>query len=194
MTDAQVLDAETARGQGCEGMADGVEPRHSAQDEEQGLDDRETQVNEPEDLGGSGYPGGYLVHGRTGSLRFHETEAAEPEEGKDRDGEDDDAHAAEPVSRGAPEKQGAGQYFYIREYARSRGRESAHHLIERVYEGGYIARQEEGEGSDKGSHQPCEGDEKKTFPIGEIRSPILSAHETHESQEEKSGKGGYEEG
>ena len=70
--------------------------------------------------------------GRAGQLRLQQLAAADAQARQDRDGEHDDAHAAEPVAELAPEEHRAVEPFDVGEHRRARGGEARDRLEERV--------------------------------------------------------------
>ncbi len=131
--DADVLGGESACGDGSEGVADGIEKRHSAEIQKECLKKSQDDVDDTEDFRRAGDPGSELVaHGFDArNFRVVEGLSADSEHGEDCQREHHDSHAADPVGEAPPEKDAVGKAFD------SFGEAGAvHHHQGLVYDGG----------------------------------------------------------
>jgi hypothetical protein len=98
IADAEIVCGETADGDRGEGVAQGVESAHARQHVASQTADRKTEIDVPQRFGGLGNAWRQLgVLDRTrrfGAVQLH---TADTQHGQHGDGEDDDAHAAEPL-------------------------------------------------------------------------------------------------
>ena len=101
--DARRAGGKSAGTQGGEGLAHGLEAVHAGQPEGNDLQQRQQDVDLPQGLGGLEHarrePLG-LGAGEFGAVEIH---AALPDQRQDRQPEQHDAHAAQPVGEAAPQ-------------------------------------------------------------------------------------------
>ena len=136
VADAGVVGGEAAQRDGREAVADGVEHAHAGQPVGGGARDGEREVDVPQGLGGLGDARRQLgVLDRTGDLGAVEQHAADPEHGQHGDGEDDDAHAAQPLQQLAVEQHGVRQGVEAVQHRGAGGGETGEGLEDGVGEG-----------------------------------------------------------
>lgn len=154
--DAVGVGGESSGGERGEGVAEGVEPSHAAKAQGDGFCQRESTVEFPHEYGcvldagreGLGDWARYLV--------LHEGSSARAEEGEKRDEEDNDPHAAEPVSEAAPEVQTLRKCTKILQDGGSGGCEAGHGFEVAINEGVERAAQIERERSGCSGQEPAE--------------------------------------
>ena len=132
--DAEVARREAAGSADAEGVADGVEDRHSRQevaDEGQGAD---AQVYVGEDIDGLVGAGAVIVAGEGAQFHIGEPQAHRGGVGDDEQQEHHNAQAADEVGGSPPEEQALGQGFYVFQDGGTGGGEAGNAFKPGVYQ------------------------------------------------------------
>ncbi len=148
-------------------MADGVEKAHAPQGQQDRFQGGEKGVDLPQDLGGVPDSRRELVGRRAGRLGLVELHAADPQKGQDRQGEDDDPHAPQPLNEAPPEQQPLGNPFDVREDRRTGGGEAGNRFEKGVRERGELAAHVKRQGPEEPHGDPPEGHDGHPFPLAD---------------------------
>ena len=126
---ARVVGRKAADGHGGEGMANGVEWRHSREPVRQSASQRDAEVNQPQRLCGFGdaWPELRILDRsrRLGAVKLH---AAHSQHRQHGNRQHDDAHAPQPLQELPIEQNGARQFVEPGDDGRPRGREPGERL------------------------------------------------------------------
>ena len=161
VADAVVVGREAARPHCGEGVAHGVEPRHSKMAQQQRLREGKEEIDRPERLCGSRDAGSQLALLRAGCLGLDHAESALAEKRYQGNGQRDHAHAAEPVRLATPKIHALGKRLDI-SHDRGAGRgKSAYALEDRVGHATGSAAQIEGQRPEKADHDPDSANHQK---------------------------------
>ena len=121
---AGIVGRESTDRHGGEGVADGIEQRHSCGPECQGTDSGDEQIDVPERLGRLGNARGHLVvldwPRDLGTVELH---APDTEQRQYGDRQHDDPHASQPLQQLAIEQERLGQLIEPGQHGCSRGRQ-----------------------------------------------------------------------
>ena len=171
-----IVRRESADGDRRERVAQGIEPAHAGQHVEDEADDREREIDVPERLGRLGDARRQLgVLDRAGRLRPVQLHAADAEHRQHGDGEDDDAHAAEPLQLLPVIENRPRQVVEAGQDRRAGRRQSRHGLEDRI---GDRERQAVGEiqwrGAERAEYGPERCDHEEAVPQPQF--PALAAH------------------
>ena len=150
------LDRETAGARRAERVAERIKDRHTARQIEEDLDDGQREIDRVEDLRRVGHPRHHLRHGRAGAFRAEQMDALPALEPQDRHHEHQNAHAADPVRKAAPEQHAVAQRLDVRQDGRAGRREAGDHLKHRVEIRRDLARQRERHRADQRQHNPAQ--------------------------------------
>jgi len=167
LPDAGILRGKTARGHRGEGVRQRVEQVQAAAHQQNGFDDGEDRVDQPDDLGGLGDARRDLVHGGARGFGLDQLQAAHSQQRQDGHGEHHDAHSSQPMSEGAPEQNRGGMAFDIRENRGAGGGQAGHRLEQGIAERGDRPRQHERDRAEQGGRQPAAGHQEKTAAGGQ---------------------------
>lgn len=122
---------ETSRGDGGEGVVDGVEHTHAGDIEGADADGGEHHIEAPQPACGGADAGMEFSEFQARGLGGEEFLVAVAHTGENGEGEEDDTHTSQPVADAAPEEDGVGEGVNIGEGRGPRGGEAAHCLKER---------------------------------------------------------------
>ena len=159
-TDARILRAEAAGGDGRERVADGVEDGHAEHDKPDKAHRRYAEVDLPEADGGVAHACGEafteFARGLAAEEGFRATAAGHRQHGDEKH---EDAHAAEPLGGGAPEEQAARPDFHVGDRAGARGGEARGRFENRGGRGQRRGREHVGQRAEQGAQGPTEADD-----------------------------------
>ena len=174
MLEAGIVGREARGGHGAERMCDRIEEVHADDPVGRDAGDGQRQVDRPERLRRLRDARRQLVvlH-RARRLRLVERHAADAEDRQDRDGQHDDAHAAEPLDLLAVIEDGLRQLVEADDDRRSRGREAGHGLEHgiREREVRHVA-EEERRRAGEAEENPEHGDDQEAVAQAEVAARL----------------------
>ena len=164
---------EAAGPRGGKGVDEGVIQGHPRQLEEDHLQGGHGEVDGIQDLGGLRLLGDQLGKDRARALRLGQVVGGHPQRGKDRRGQHQHAHAAQPVGEGAPEQDPPGQRLNIHQDGGACGGEAGAGLKNTVHKGLKIPGEVEGQSPHHPGDQPDQPHGDKALPEEEM---LFRAH------------------
>ena len=159
---AGIFDAETARADRAECMADRLEHRHSEDPEKEELRDGDHHIDRIQDKGRVLDLRHELADDRAGALRFHEIEGRSAKQRNNCQHEYKDSHAAHPVGETPPEKTALIQILDSRKDRGSRRRKAGYGLEHRIQIERNITAQRKRQRTDQGHDDPGQRHDGKT--------------------------------
>ena len=173
--DGEIQNGKTAGAGGSEGVDHAVVQGHPRQLECDHLKNGEGKIDAVEDLGRLGRFGHQLGDNGAGGLGLHQVQGAGSQGGEQGNGENQYAHAAQPVGKGAPEQQSVGQTFNGGEDGGAGGGEAGQRFKQGVDVGGKGPRfgiqqpeDAEGQGAEYADQNPDEPGGEKALPGKEV--------------------------
>ena len=144
-------------------MQEGIIGREAAQQQAEKLGKGEHDIEQIKNFRGGAGMGHQLAQGRARAFRPHQMGGSAGEPGQERQGEHQDAHAADPVGCGPPEHQPPGIALEAGEHGGAGGCEAGDGLKQRIHKAAISAGEEEGERTANAQHQPAGRHDEKAF-------------------------------
>ena len=130
---AVVFDTESSGAGGAERDAESVKDGHLSDDQQDDLKQSHGGIDSIQDHGGFPDTGHQLFHGRARAFRLHQIHPVSAGHGKNSQDENQDAHAADPVGKAAPEQDAVSERFHICQNAGAGGGETGDSLKKSVF-------------------------------------------------------------
>ncbi len=174
MADTGVVGGKPAERQRGERVADRVEPVHPRELQRGNARGRDQEVDEPQRPGRLRDPGReFLVLHRAGCLGLVDLHATDPQQGEDRDHQDDDAHPAIPIERVTPEIDRRRQRVQADQHRGAGRAQTGHRLEEGVGESEAREGDQQRDGRNGRHQDPAERHEHE--PVSRAQFALLSA-------------------
>jgi len=137
----------------------GIEERHPEHEVRHHQGAGESQIDAPQQSRRRGDPGSYLVGRNPGGLGEEQLRAADPEQGQDRDPENDDSHSADPVGKAAPQQNRGRKLLDHRENRGPGRREAGYRFEQSTGDGRCDSGGQERKRTDRDDGQPRQTDD-----------------------------------
>ena len=151
-----VPDAEAARARGCHRGADRVKERHTAEHQQDDLQQRQTGVDRIQRKRRIAHVRGHLGHRRSRAFRAHQIDGLAARKRQNDQHEYQHTHAADPVGQAAPEQRGMRKRLNVGYDGRARGGKARNGLEQRVYDRGDLTAEQEGQRARNAEQNPAQ--------------------------------------
>lgn len=151
-----VTDGESTRAGAAEGDTDRVIDAHAAQEEQDDPEEGQCCINLIQCLRGICNTRHDLADIRSRGLGLHDHHIVAAAERKDRQNQDENAHAADPVAEGTPEKESLAEVLDLRKNRGTGRRKAGYDLEDRIDVGRNRAGQIKRQCADQRHHDPAQ--------------------------------------
>ena len=166
--DTGIPRTESSRGDRRKRIAHGLEPTHSRHPEQYRLDQRQTDIDDQQNLQDFLRPVAEIILGHGRKLDARQAHLGRSHRRQDDQNEHHNAHAAQPMGRGSPEKKPPRQRLHIAQAGRS-GRRKARNGLEPGVRNRKLAPPKHiREHAGQTRHQPCPDDDRIALLAGDL--------------------------
>ena len=158
-------------------MVDRFEERHLTEPQEQDLNSREGQVDEPQPFGRFAESGRQSVRHRPWRLSPRELNRAHTEKGQNRNGQHDDPHPSDPLAQGTPEHDAMGQQARVRDDGCTRRGYTCCGLEDRIRQVPDLSGEQVRKGTGERQSDPCQANSCEALPGTEFARAVEDAPE-----------------